>query len=106
MQPISPNYNWENRSQTDKDYWQKFVTKLYLVSIAKDKDTLASGSKCTKHFSLFLPLIALYLLSGCDLLKMSSLSWISLMASLDILCSKRLKVSDYPFKQNKNTLKA
>ena len=24
--------------QTDKDYWKKFVTKLYLASIAKDKD--------------------------------------------------------------------
>ena len=25
-------------SQTDKDHWRKFVTKLYLASIAKDKD--------------------------------------------------------------------
>ena len=33
----SPNYNWE-WSQTDKDYWRKFVSKLYLVSIAKDKN--------------------------------------------------------------------
>ena len=32
----SPNYNWE-WSQTDKDYWRKLVSKLYLVSIAKDK---------------------------------------------------------------------
>ena len=40
MQPISPNYNWENgvRRQTDKDYWRKFVAKLYLVSMAIGKD--------------------------------------------------------------------
>ena len=39
------------------------------------------------YFSKFLPLFALYLLSGCDLFDMSCLSQISLMTSLDILCS-------------------
>ena len=38
--------------------------------------TLDSGSKCIKHFFLFLPLFALYLLSGCVLFNMSCLSWI------------------------------
>ena len=33
--------------------------------------TLALGSKCIKLFFLFLPLFALYLLSGCDLFNMS-----------------------------------
>ena len=63
MQPISPNYNWENRSQTDKDYWQKFVTKLYLVWIAKDKDP-SIGVKMHETFFLFLPLFFLYQMSG------------------------------------------
>ena len=43
-------------------------------------------------FFLFLPLFALYLLSGCDLFNMSCLSQISLMASLDVLCSKVLNL--------------
>ena len=38
------------------------------------RKTLASGSKRIKHFSLFLPLLALYMLSGCNLFNMSSIS--------------------------------
>ena len=74
MQPISPNYNEENGvKQIANDYWRKFVTKLCLVSIAKDKD-LSIRIKMDQIFFLFLPLFALYLLSGSDLFNMSSLS--------------------------------
>ena len=38
MQPISPNYIWENGVKQIKDHWNKIVPKLYFVLIAKDKD--------------------------------------------------------------------
>ena len=70
IQSISPNYNWENGvKQTEENLWQK----LYLVSIAKDKDHNISV-KMYQTFFLFLPLFALYLLNGCHLLNMSCLS--------------------------------
>ena len=43
-------------------------------------------------FFLILPLFALYMSNGCDLFIMSCLSLISLMTSLDILCSNPLNV--------------
>ena len=49
MQPIS---------QTDQDYWRKFVTKLYLVSIAKDKDPSISAQM--HQTFLFSQLFALF----------------------------------------------
>ena len=52
---------------------KKICDKLYLVSIAKDKDRNISV-KMYQTFFLFLPLFALYLLSGCDLFNMSCLS--------------------------------
>ena len=80
-------------SQTDKGYWRKFVTKLYLVSIAKNKDP-SIRIKMHQTSFLFLPLVALYLLSGCDLFNMSCLSCISFMASLNILCSNPLNIKN------------
>ena len=39
MQSISPNYNWENGVKQKKITEESLsVTKLYLVSIAKNKD--------------------------------------------------------------------
>ena len=44
--------------------------KLCLVSNAKNKDP-SIRVKMHQTFALFLPLLALYLLSGCDLFNMS-----------------------------------
>ena len=51
MQPIS---------QTDKDYWRKFVTKLYFVTIARDQNPRIR-IKIHQTIFLLLPLFALYL---------------------------------------------
>ena len=74
MQSISPNYN-RKWSQTDKITEENLsqFEKLYLVSIAKNKDP-SIRVKMHQTFFLFLPLFALYLLSGCDLFNMSCLS--------------------------------
>ena len=66
MQPISPNYNWENWVKQIKITEENLSQSFILCQLLRTK-TLASGSKCIKHFLLFLPLFALYLLSGCDL---------------------------------------
>ena len=47
-------------SQTNKDYWRKFVTKLYLVSIAKNKDPsirVKIHQTCFLLFCHYLPYI-------------------------------------------------
>ena len=74
MQSISPNYN-RKWSQTDKITEENLsqFEKLYLVSIAKNKYP-SIRVKMHQTFFLFLPLFAFYLLSGCDLFNMSSLS--------------------------------
>ena len=63
MQPISLNYHWDNGVKQIKITAKKLVTKLYLVSIAKGKDP-SIGVKMHPAFFLFLPLFALYPLSG------------------------------------------
>ena len=78
-------------SQTDKNYRRKFVKKLYFLSVSKDKDP---SIRVKMHFLKFLPLFALHLLSRCDLFNLSFLSQISLMASLDILCSNPLNLKN------------
>ena len=50
------------------------LSQSYILCQLLRTKALASGSKCMEHFSLFLPLFALYLLSGCDLFNVSSLS--------------------------------
>ena len=45
-----------------------------------------------ENFFFFLPLFVLYLLNGCDLFNMSCFSQISLIATLNILCSNNLSL--------------
>ena len=75
--PLPPPIH--EQPQTDKDYWRKTVSKLYLVSITKAKDP-SIRVKMYHTFYLFLSLFALYLVSGCDLFNMSclfeSLCWL------------------------------
>ena len=54
---------------TEKDLSQK----LYLVSIAKNKD-FSIRVKMHQTFFYFIPLFVLHLLSGCNLFNMSCLS--------------------------------
>ena len=93
MQPISPNYNWENGVEQIKITEENLSQSCILCQLLRAK-TIASRSKCIKHFFLFLPLFAWHLLSRCDLLNMSRLSSISVMASLDILCSNPLNLKN------------
>ena len=80
-----------NRQRLMKKICHRVVSCVNCSQLLRTK-TLVSGSKWVKHFLKFLPLFALYLLSGCDLFNMSCLSQISLMASLDVLCSKALNL--------------
>ena len=73
MQLISEKYNWENGAKQIQIIEENLSQSCVLCQLLRIK-TLASGLKCIKHFSLFLLLFALYLLSGCDLFNMSSLS--------------------------------
>ena len=73
MQPIIPNYNWENGVKQRKITEENLSQSCVLCQLLRTK-TLASGSKYIKRFSLFLSLSVLYLLTGCDLFNMSSLS--------------------------------
>ena len=57
-------------SNNTEEIWHK---SCILSQLLRTK-TLASASKCIKHFFLFLPLFALYVLSGCDLFNMSCFS--------------------------------
>ena len=52
---------------------KKIFTKLYLVSVPKDKEP-SIRVKMRQTFFLFILLFTLYLLSGCDLYNLSSLS--------------------------------
>ena len=70
IQPISPNYNCENGVKQIKITEENFSKSCIFCQLLRTK-TLASGSKCIKHFFLFIPLLALYPLSGCDLFNMS-----------------------------------
>ena len=85
MQSISPNYNWENGVKQIR-LMKKIRHKSCILCQLLRTKTLASGPKCIKHFFLFSPLFAWYMLSGCDLFHMSCLSLISLMASLNVFC--------------------
>ena len=80
-------------SQTDNVTKKNLSQKLHLVSIAKNKDP-SIRVKMHQTFFLFLPLFALYLLSGCDLFHMSCLSKISLMARSDIFCFNHFNLKD------------
>ena len=70
---ISPNYNWENGVKQIQITENNLSQPCIFCKILKTK-TLASETKCIKLFSLFLPLFCLYLLTGCNLSNMSSLS--------------------------------
>ena len=93
MQPISPNYNWANGVKQIKITDGNLSQRCILSQIAKGKGPSTRG-KMHQTFVLFLPLFTLHLLSGCDLFNMSCLSQISLMASLDILCSNPLNLKN------------
>ena len=73
MQPVSSNYNWENKVKQIKITEENLSQSCIFCQLLRTK-TLASWWKFIKHFLLFLPLSALYLLSGRNLLNMSSLS--------------------------------
>ena len=72
-QSISPNYNWENGVKQIRSPKKIGHKSCILCQLLRTK-TLTLGSKCIKHFPLFLPPFALYLLSGCDLFNMSCIS--------------------------------
>ena len=57
----------------DKINEENLSQKLYLVSIAKNKDP-SSRVKMHQTFFLLLALFVLYLLNGCDSFNMSCLS--------------------------------
>ena len=52
MQPISPNYNWENGVKQIKITEENLSQSCVLCQLLRTK-TLASGSKCIKHFFYF-----------------------------------------------------
>ena len=70
MEHISPNYNLENEVKQIKITEENLSESCILCQLLRTK-TLASESKCMNHFFKFLPLLALYLLSGCDLFNMA-----------------------------------
>ena len=97
MPPIIPNYNWENGVKKIKITDKKNVTKLYLVSIAKDKDP-SIRIKMQQTFFFIFPTISHISAEWCDLFNMFFLNVLNgLMASFDILCSNTLNL------KNKNT---
>ena len=73
MQPISPNYDRENGIKQIK-ITEKYLSQSYILCQLLRTKALASGSKSIKYIFLFLPLFALYLLSGCDLFNVSCLT--------------------------------
>ena len=81
MQPISPNYNWENGVKQIKITEENLSQSCILCQLLRTK-TLASGSKCMKHFFLFLPLFALYLLRGLvDVIYLTCLVFLKIKLS-------------------------
>ena len=87
MKIMQPN------SQTDKDYWRKFVRKLNLVSIAKNKDPSISV-KIHQTFYNAICLISAEWMSGFDLFNMSCLSSIFLMDIFDVLYYNSLNLKN------------
>ena len=76
MQPISPNYNWKNGVKQIKITEENLSQSCTFCQLLRTK-TLASRSKCIKHFFLFLPLFALYLLSGwANVIHLKSTWWL------------------------------
>ena len=49
MQPISPNYNWENGVKQIKIIEENLSQSCILCQLLR-KENLGSGSKCIKHF--------------------------------------------------------
>ena len=76
MQPISPNYPWENGVKQIKSAEEKLSQSCILCSIAKDKDPscMVKIKIHQKTFFKFLPPFVVYLLSGYDLFNMSYFS--------------------------------
>ena len=91
MQPISPNYNWENGVKKKRIIEENLSQSCILCHLLRTK---TQGQNGPTFFKEFLPLFPIYLLSGCDLFNMSCLSQISMMASLDILCSNPLNLKN------------
>ena len=85
MQPISPNYNWENGVKQIKITEENLSQSCILCQLLRTK-TLVLGSKCIKHFFLIFTTICLISAEWMWLFNMSCLSLVSLMASLDIFC--------------------
>ena len=52
MQPINPYYNWENRVKQIKITEENLSQSCILCQLLRTK-TLASGTKCIKHFFYF-----------------------------------------------------
>ena len=73
MKPIGPNYNSENEVKQIKISEENLPQSCILCQLLRSKN-LASLSKYIKHIFLFLPLFALYLLTGCDLFNVPFLS--------------------------------
>ena len=73
MRPNSPNYNLVNQVKPTKITEENLSQSCILRQLLRTK-TLALMIKMHQTVFLFLPLFALYLLSGCDLLNMSCLS--------------------------------
>ena len=51
MQPISPNYRWENEAKKVKSSEEKLSKSCILCSVAKDKDP---SSRVEMHQEIFL----------------------------------------------------
>ena len=52
MQPITPNYNWENGNKQIKINEENLSQSCILCQLLRT-NTLASGSKCIQHFFYF-----------------------------------------------------
>ena len=63
-QPISPNYNWENGVKQINITEENLSQSCILCQLLRTK-TLASGSKCIKHFFYFYTCLP-YLASLCS----------------------------------------
>ena len=92
LAPVSQNYDSENGAKQINITEENLSQSCILCQLLRKK-TLASVSKCFKKI-FFWPLFALYLLIRCDLFNTACLSQISLMTSLDILCSNHLNLKN------------